>query len=163
MFSSRMALVQAPPPLPPPAKTLEEEDTPNPRTPVRGRQRNLFEAFGLSSEKCKKDDLQLESHKKLRKILSHTSLVNCQQEIEKLRDLEEIVKLQKAAKWRFARSQASWLILWWKGEELPRGASEQEGHEEASEWCQGRRRRAIGEVQDAQSFAEIQQLTRSLR
>ena len=55
------------------------------------------------------------------------------------------------------------MILWWKGEELPRDASEQEGLEEASEWRQGRRPRATGEDQVAQSFAEIQQLTKSSR
>ncbi len=56
------------PPLPPPVEGP-------PSTPAKNKQRNLFEAFGLSTEKHKKEDadVQSETHKKLRKILSSES------------------------------------------------------------------------------------------
>jgi serine/threonine protein phosphatase PrpC len=79
-------------PLPPPSE--------EPRTPVKGKQKSLFEAFGLSAEKTKKpsDDVQSQSHKKLRKILCSDSLANLEAELKGLRDLEAIVELQRATK-----------------------------------------------------------------
>ena len=91
------------PPLPPPPHETFSS------TPVKKKQRKLFEVFGVLTEKHKKqdDNVGSETHQKLRKILSSESLSKFEAQLKGLRELEAVVALRRDVKHELRKTSTS--------------------------------------------------------